>query len=84
MRYEAWGAMNNIIARHRPETHHQIVSDEIVESLHEAGYIIVPHKITNKMLVDGGTMEGSDDNSHRDWYGTVISGCIENRQQSES
>lgn len=46
MKREAWEAMNNVVSRSRPNLNAQAISDQIVEALHDAGFIIVPHSYT--------------------------------------
>lgn len=93
MKREAWEAMNNSVSsKYKLKVNHQIVTDSLVEDLHEAGFVIVPHEITNEMLVDAGITGdiGDDidenidmDQVMRDWYSAAIFGCISNRQRSE-
>jgi len=53
MKREAWEAMNNSLRnKYRPKVHHQVISDDIVEALHDAGFVIVPHNTMNAFYVE--------------------------------
>ncbi len=84
----AWAAMNDAIANN-PNTNLQVVSNEIVESLHGAGYLIVPHTITDQMLNDAGSIDAvfydlhTIDREHRDWWASALKEPIANRQASD-
>jgi hypothetical protein len=88
MKREAWEAMNNSVSsKYKLKVNHQIVTDSLIEDLHEAGFVIVPHEITDEMLEDGGSLgdeyDTNPDQALRDWYSAALVGVIQNRQRSE-
>ena len=52
MKREAWEAMNNSVSsKYKLKVNHQIVTDSLVEDLHEAGFVIVPHNTKSELEV---------------------------------
>ena len=87
MKREAWEAMNNsLINKYKNKVNHQIISDSLVEDLHEAGFVIVPHEPTPKMYESVGVdIEGNTQVLHEVYkdYTEMVAHCIKNRQRSE-
>jgi len=75
MKREAWESMNNsLISKYKNNVNHQIISDGVVESLHEAGFVIVSRKATPAMQSERDGAETMD---------FMIQSHINNRQRSE-
>ncbi len=87
MNRKAWAAMNDALVD-LSSSSHQVISNAIVEGLHAAGFVIVPHEITDKMLEDAGSIRdeyGGDlsDQDYRDWWSAVLHGPIAERQEAK-
>ena len=88
MKREAWAAINSVTIKD-PNINHQVLSNEIVDALHEAGFVIVPHETTDEMVTAGVRTTYWNDISDpylcvMNVYQAMLSNHIDNRQQSES